>query len=299
MIVDIPSSLKNTLATSSAKKRRAQLRNISLIFGGDGESIDLEIFDRDDFMDTLLSAFDSKEYSENTRLNYCGALLSFCESHKCDINVFNQISQYQSSLGRPKSKVTSDRNYLDKLEILANDNDIRMRTLYCVFKFVGAIRLFELIRTSIVDKRELGYNFLDLENKIWYIVKEGAKTRQPRQFPVSDEFVKTYNATAYWKGTEFLLYDKSIRPYTQTSSLSMKLKKLTGINFQTVRRSDVLLSHDDSNTQDMVEKANVLGHKPSTQVLDYANPKEGEQKPKPKLKIRIKPKITKKPNPWW
>lgn len=281
MLIHFKDKHPQGLSTATIQKRNQQLRDISLLFDGDGHSIDTQIFDRDDFF-LKLSAFlhDFKDY---TKRSYFYCLMCFTINNNCNAATHFKLAQLYND-SHPVSRTTADHDATIKIDRLRNAENHNCKILHAVLFHVGAIRLFELINTTIIDIPHK--NFLDLKNGTWLFRTISTKQKKDREIILEPEFILEISKLIH--NNTYLFTRKNGLPYKNSGTLSAVLKKYTGINFQTIRRSDV---HIDLSSHTDLEKAKahalILGHTLKTQINNYANPKPGEQPIIPKQKIKV------------
>lgn len=269
------------LSSATVQKRNQQLRDISLLFDGDGVSIDSKIFERDDFFYRLHNFLD--HFKDYTKRSYFYCLMCFTLNHNCNaITHFKLANLYNNS--HPVSRTIADPDASLKLNSLLNADNHNCKILHAVLFHVGAIRLFELINTTLIDIP--GKNFLDLSAHIWFFRKSSTKQKKERNITLKPEFVLQISNLTH--NNTFLFTRKNGLPYKSSGTLSAVLKKYTGINFQTIRRSDVhnhLKSHSDLHKAN--DHAHALGHTLKTQINNYANTKYDEQPINSNHKIKV------------
>lgn len=275
------------LAISTIRKRNSQLKAISNLFGFDGSFIDDHIFNDSQLFLHILNSFlnDKQEY---TKRSYYYCLMCFTKFNNCNINTHLALRDLYNN-SHPISKTIADKDAINKINRLLTADNHNAIILHNIFTHIGAIRLFEIIHTTIVDLPDK--NFLDIHNAVWHFKACATKQKKDRSIDLPLQFLqhlKTYDKV-------YLITKKNGKPYTNTGALSAMIKKYTGINFQTIRRSDVHNSINQGADFDQLQKrALVLGHRLDTQLDKYANIKPAEIKRKP---IVIKKKVHDKPRP--
>jgi len=292
MLIDFTINIPNNLAKSTIIKRNQQLNAISKLFKNyTFNHIDSQIFDQKDFF-LILNTFlnDKKEY---TKRSYFYALMCFAKNNNCNFHTSIKLAQLYNQ-SKPLSKTLADIHAKDKVKRLLTADNHSCKILHFIFKHIGAIRLFELINTAFTNIPNK--NFLDCVNNVWFFKATATKQKIDRQFNVSQQFIDDILKERI--SNTWLLTKKNGMPYQNTGSLSACIKKYTGINFQTIRRSDVHDNIRDNNDIAHAQiHAHILGHKLSTQINKYANQKPGEipigisGKLKPVVRLREKTEV--------
>jgi integrase len=265
------------LEETTKRARNGQLSRISILFGGDGETLDTNVFN-DGMVETLKTFFQEHNYSDCTCKHYLDTLLVFGKAHNVNFNIYAQLLRWRESI-HPESSIKPQEDYLLRLETaLKNQSYIDSKNLnVCrvvnIVLLVGPIRLGDLVNTRLSDKPDL--HFLDLKSKTWYIRAKSTKNRMDRKFSVSDEFVEWVKRT-YPPNYDYLIYNyRNDKPST-ANALGLAITKYLGINYATIRKS-YIDHHDHGNFMDeVVAQANRLGHTVKTETLKYTVPPETE-----------------------
>jgi len=253
---------------SSITKRRTQLGIMSKQFGGDRETLDLKIFTAPDFAERFIEWLTSK-YSQNTIKSYLGAVLAFGEQYSIPTKGYKKLKKYINDMGEIESTTLVDEQFMEKLDKCYETTKNRnVRLLIDIIKYVGPIRMCELIKTK-VDKDDGVNNFIDMEKGIWYFTEDGTKTGTKREFSITHEAIQAIKKNLYCD-SEWLILAGNFDPYSTTASLSSIFIRATTITFKTVRKSYIELANRDEDTLFSVNLANIMGHKVSTQMNDYA-----------------------------
>lgn len=280
MLIPFKDKHPNTLSQATITKRNQQLHDISLAFNGDGIHIDTTIFDKPDFFDILHNFL--RNFKDHTKRSYYYCLMCFSENHNCNLNTHLKLRNLYNQ-SNPISNTTADPHAFDKIDrLLAADNH-NCKILHAILSHVGAIRLFELINTTLIDLPNK--NFLDLNNKLWIFRASATKQKKDRIINIHTDFINSLKPLL--NNNTHLFTRKNGLPYNSSGALSALIKKYTGLNFLTIRRSDVHLNLAKNGISH--KHANTLGHSLNTQLNKYANLKNNESiKIKPIVKIRDK-----------
>lgn len=265
MIVNISDCFTEFRAGTTVK-RQGQLFAVARLFGS-SDTIDTSIFN-DQLLPTLKKWFKTKEFSQNTQKSYLSTLCVFGEKHNiphsCQLAMKKTLDVIV-----PVSKTEVLDDYMDKLDSCLGKNrnlDIIIHTV----KLVGAIRLHELINTRI-DRDDGVHNYLDMDKGHWYFRSAATKNNKERDFAVSKEYIKELRLLLPM-GAPALLLGKEYMPYTSTASLATLIKKHTGMNYQTIRKSRVATDNQEKNMDHVANSALIHGHKISTEMVDYSKP---------------------------
>lgn len=267
MLIPFSNLHPDGLSPATITKRNQQLKAISLAFNGDGIHIDTNIFDRIDFFDILNNFL--KDFKEHTKRSYFYCLMCFTKNHNCNINTHISLRKFYNN-SHPISKTLADDNAYLKIDKLLTADNHNCKILHAVLSYVGAIRIFELINTTLVDIPDK--NFLDINNNTWLFRSLSTKQKKDRSVTLEHEFISAIKPLLI--NNTFLFTKKNGLPYKTSGALAAVIKKYTGINFQTIRRSDVQ-SHLSTFGIDQ-SHANTLGHSLNTQLDKYADLKSGE-----------------------
>jgi hypothetical protein len=252
---------------TTCDKRKLQLSVIAEQFCGTKTEINPEIFCDEDFPEEFISWIKSK-YKENTQKSYISAICSLSYSVPIPLSCLKKLKAYVSSLGIIGSTTVIDEKYDEKLDSGYGKNT-SINMIITIVKYVGPIRLFEIIRTKIVNRDDI-HNFLDLENNTWYFTEKSTKNKTARQFYIS-ELAKREICKYIKEGSEFLVLRKNLKPYVDTNSLTILFKNATGISYVQTRKSYIELANRTNDSVYLVELANIMGHKPSTQLTSYSD----------------------------
>ena len=101
------------------------------------------------------------------------------------------------------------------------------------YKYGYLLSISEITKTKI-DNREKTLNYLDLDDKIWYIVGDINKNKPERQFNVNVEFIDLVRKLIR-VGSSWLISKKAGNPYT--SPVAMKHLNLSGFTINQVKRA--------------------------------------------------------------
>jgi len=253
---------------SSITKRRTQLGIMSKQFGGDRETLDLKIFTAPDFSERVIEWLTSK-YSQNTVKSYIGAILAFGEQYSIPTQCYKKLKKYLNDIGEIESTTIVDEQFMEKLDKCYETTKNRnVRLLIDIIRYVGPIRMCELIKTK-VDKDDGINNFIDMEKGMWYLTEDGTKTGTRREFSITPEAIQAIKNHLYCD-SEWLILAGNFDPYSTTASLSSIFIRATTITFKTVRKSYIEIANRDKDSLYVVNLANIMGHKVSTQMSDYA-----------------------------
>ena len=131
-----------------------------------------------------------------------------------------------------------------------------------------ALRFHEIVNTCSNPEHRMEYNYLDLENHKWHIIKKHSKTRTPRSFDVTKEFCE--DIKPYIPSTGFLVSRKSGAPFSDnTNLLSLDIR---GVSVNHIRNSYETYNQsrtDISNDQKQLISTNVLAHSMQTALAHY------------------------------
>ena len=130
------------------------------------------------------------------------------------------------------------------------------------------LRLHEIVNTSINVKHRNDYNYLDVDNCKWHILRIHSKTRTPRSFDVTKEFCE--DIKPYVAQTGFLVSRKNGSPFAD--SLSLKSLDIRGVSVHHVRNSYETYNQyrtDISDDQKQLISTNVLAHSMQTALAHY------------------------------
>ena len=128
------------------------------------------------------------------------------------------------------------------------------------------LRLGDICNTSINDTKQ--YNWLDLDNCIWYIKKDFTKNRRARQFEVSPEFCELVLEHVHVSG--WLVCKHSGQRYKSAPVLANL--NVFSVNVNEVRNSYETWSYQRTDISEKEKhriSVQVLGHDPATAVAHY------------------------------
>lgn len=130
------------------------------------------------------------------------------------------------------------------------------------------LRLHEIVNTSIKHAHRSKYNFLDVKNLKWHILKEHSKTRTPRVFDITREFCD--DIVPYIPISGFLVARKNGNPYSESTHL--KNLDIYGFKVNDVRNSYETYNYSRTDiTDDQKQKISttVLAHSVATALAHY------------------------------
>jgi hypothetical protein len=230
--------------------------------------LDTGIFSEPDFAEQFIEWLkDERGYAENTCKSYITSVLALGEIIDIPVMCQKKLKLYINEMGNIVSRTNVDEGFMAKLDESYGKNR-NIDIIIEVIRHVGAIRLCELIRTKVAND-DGKCNYLNLDVGKWIFRTGSTKNGINRDFMVSPEAVAAIRKRMF-SGSDYLLLNKDFDPYGNAHSLTVLFDRVTGLNYTTVRKSYIEMSNRDKGSLYVVELANVMGHKPSTQMTAYS-----------------------------
>jgi hypothetical protein len=220
-----------------------------------------------------------KPYATTTKVTIATILQVMAEYFNASPKIVRSLNMDVNQL-QAKSKV--DGTHIKPLEINQDTKDsinrsanaakpqakANMKILAAIDNLLGVLRFSDITRTKTID--EAGWNYLDLDNGIWYIRSATTKARFDRKFKVPKDVI---NVIREWSQNDLVLSDKLGKPMNNENAnkaLSNQFKRVFGFPMGSLRKGDAQHTYETADSlEDVKEKANILGHSVKTQLERY------------------------------
>lgn len=263
-----PENIVPTWADSSKRQFQSSLNSTRSLL----KSVDLDIDQSSTYQQLSFKQFVELIQSKSISLQkmFTDTICRLFEYFNGDVNTYKELLIHKKQLNSvPEAasvKPFGNQEHIPIIKsIIKNSSDRNMVTIghLSLCDEIAGIRIDDLVKTKLVESDE--YSWIDLNRGIWHIHASCTKNKKERQFAVPSDILQ-YLATL---GGEWLLSTKKGQPYKGSKYIREKFRRDFGFNYGRIRKTATQTVHDENDLEKTKNKANVLGHRLETEVVQY------------------------------